>query len=240
MQRSTLNGIRIHRPLLLLSALILAALGCGLPSGSGPAPTPGPPATPAIFLPTEWTPTPAPPTPEVPPGWEEFHAGRVHVWLPERFEGGDMGAKFEAILDTLKSLGPDFAQAAQTIEQNPDMFVVWAFDTQRGPSGYVTNVNVTKEDVPSEISIEDYLEAALNGMPEQIKLIDQAVVSLTAFDAGKLVLSSDIEGLRGLSVVYSIRDGEQFWNVTYSTGADEFVERTPTWEQSIRTFRLGD
>jgi len=240
MQRSTLNGIIVRRPVLLLSVLLLAALSCGVPSGTGPAPTPGPPATPAIFLPTEWTPTPAPPTPEVPLGWEEFHAGRVHVWLPESFEGGDMGAKFEAILDTLNSLGPDFAQTAQTIEQNPDMFVVWAFDTQRGPTGYVTTVNVTKEDVPSDISVEDYLEAFLNGMPERIKLVDQAVVSLKTFDAGKLVLSSDIEGLRGLSVVYAIKDGDRFWKVTYETGADEFVDRTPTWEQSIRSFRLGD
>jgi hypothetical protein len=235
-----LTGICTRRLLLLLSGLVLAALSCGLPGNAGPAPTAGPPATPAIFLPTEWTPTPAPPTPEVPPGWEEFHAGRVHLWLPGSFEGGDMGAKFEAILDTVKSLGPEFAQTAQMIEQNPDKFVVWAFDTQRGPSGYVTTTNVTKEDVPSDISIEDYLEASLNAMPEQIKLVDQAVVSLKAFDAGKLVLSSDVQGLRGLSVVYAIRDGDRFWKVTYATGADEFVDRTPTWEQSIRTFRLGD
>ena len=233
------EGMVIRRPgLLVLSVLLLATWGCGLPGGIGAALVSGPTATPSILLPPQWTPTPAPPTPDVPQGWEEFRAGRVHVWLPETFEGGDMGAKFEAILDTLKSLGTEFAQSAQFVEQNPDVFVLWAFDPQPGPSGYITNVNVTEEDVPVGVSVEDYLEASLKGMPSQIKLVDQAVVSLGAFEAGKLVLSSDIQGLRGLSVVYSIKDGDRFWKVTYSTGADEFVQRTPTWEQSIRTFQL--
>lgn len=151
-----------------------------------------------------------------------------------------MGVKFQAILDSLKSLGPEFTQTAQNIEQNPDVFVLWAFDRPPGPSGYITNANVTREDVPSGISIEDYLEASLKLLPSYVQFVDQGVVSLGTYEAGKLVLSSDIQGLRGLSVVYSIKDGDRFWKVTYETGADEFVERTPTWEQSIRTFRLGD
>lgn len=225
---------------LVLAALTLAGLACGLPGGAGPQPPPGTPATPAIFLPAEWTATPAPPTPDVPAGWEEFHAGRVHLWLPERFEGGDMGAKFQAILDTLKGLGPEYAQSAQILEEDPELFVLWAFDPVKGPSGYITNVNITKEDVPGGITIQDYLEASLNGMPPHIRMVDQGVVSVGAYEAGKLVLGSDIQGLKGLSVVYSIREGNRFWNVTYSTDAAEFVERTPTWEQSIQTFRLDN
>jgi hypothetical protein len=149
-----------------------------------------------------------------------------------------MGAKLQTILDTLRSLGPDFAQTVQILEQNPDVFVLWAFDPQPGPSGYITNANVTKEDVPSGISVEDYLEASLKLMPASIRLVDRGVLSLGTYEAGKLVLSSDIQGLRGLLVIYSIKDGDRFWNVTYSTGADEFVLRTPIWEQSIRTFQL--
>ena len=149
-----------------------------------------------------------------------------------------MGVKLQAILDTLKQLGPDYAESAKILEENPDVFVLWAFDPVKGPSGYITNVSITKEDVPSGITILDYLEAAMNGMPSHIRKIDQSVVSVGAFEAGKLVLSSDIQGLKGLSTIYSIKDGDRFWNVTYSTGADEFVQRTPMWEQSIGTFQL--
>ncbi len=226
--------------MLLLSALILAALGCGPSSGSGPAPTPGPPATPAIFLPPEWTPTPAPPTPDVPADWKEFHGSRVHLWLPGSFEGGDMGAGFQAIVDRLKSLGPEFAPAAEVLEQNPDVFVLWAYDPLPGPTGYVTNVNVTREDVPEGTSIDDYLDAAIELLPTSFDLIDRGVVTVGGSEIGKLVLSSSIQGKRGMSVIYSIKEGNRFWNVTYSTGADEFVTRSPVWGRSISTLRLGD
>lgn len=225
----------------VLAAGALAVLACGLPGASAVPTVPaGPSATPAIYLPVEWTPTPAPPTPDVPEGWQEFGAGRVHLWLPGSYEGGDMGAGFEAIVNKLKALGPDFAQTAQILEQNPDVFILWAFDTVRGPSGYVTNVNVTREDVPGGVSVEEYLQASLNMLPSQFTLVDQTVLDIGSRRVGKLVLSSDIEGLRGMSVIYSVQDGETFWNVTYSTGADEFIVRNPVWEQSIRTLQLDE
>jgi hypothetical protein len=229
----------IQRPgRLVLAAALLAGLACTLSGPPALPSVPGPPVTPALFLPPEWTPTPAPPTPEVPPGWEEFHGDRVHLWLPESFEGGDMGTKFQGILDTLKSLGPDFAQMAQTIEQNPDVFVLWAFDTQPGPSGYISNVNVIRADVPGGSSVEDYLDASLQLMPSSFELVERSVMSLGGYEAGKLVMSSNIQGRQGSSVIYSIKDGDRFWKVTYSTGADEFVQRAPVWVQSIRTIQL--
>ena len=206
-----MNGSIVRRPLLLLSGLILAALSCGLPGGACPvAPTAGPAATPAIFLPPEWTPTPAPPTPEIPPGWEEFHAGRAHLWLPESFEGGDMGVKFQAILDTLKSLGPDFARTAEILEQNPDVFVLWTVDTLRGPSGSITQANVTREDVPEGTTVQEYLDASIELMPSGLTLVDQGTLALGSYESGKLVMSSNIEGLRRISVVYTIKDGDRF------------------------------
>lgn len=231
--------MRAHRlAMLALAVTVLPLLACGLSGASGPGIPPGTPATPAIFLPPEWTLTPAPPTPDVPAGWEEFSAGRVHLWLPERFDGGDMGVKLQSIIDTMKDLGPEYAESARLLEDNPDVFVLWAFDPVKGPSGYITNVNITKEDVPSGITLQDYMEASLNGLPSSMGVVDQGTTSVGALEAGKLVLSSDIRGLKGLSVIYSIKDGNRFWNVTYSTGADEFVQRSADWEQSIRSFEL--
>jgi len=162
------------------------------------------------------------------------------LWLPGSFEGGDMGAGFQAIVDRLKSLGPEFAPAAEVLEQNPDVFVLWAYDPLPGPTGYVTNVNVTREDVPEGTSIDDYLDAAIELLPTSFDLIDRGVVTVGGSEIGKLVLSSNIQGKRGMSVIYSIKEGNRFWNVTYSTGADEFVTRSPVWGRSISTLRLGD
>lgn len=225
---------------LVVAAAALASLGCILPGIATPTLTSGPPATPAIFLPPAWTPTGGPVASNVPADWEEFQAGRVHLWLPGSFEGGDMGKTFQRVVETLKSLGPDFARTAEILEQDPDVFVLWAFDTERGPSGYITQANVTQEEVPEGLTVEEYLDASIELLPSTMKLVDRGTLSLRNDEAGKLVISSTIAGVRVMAVVYTIKDGDRFWNVTYVTGADEFVQRTPTWEQSIGTFRLDD
>ena len=235
-----MNSIRVQLPLLFLSTLILAALSCGLPGGADPAPTPGPPATPAIFLPPEWTPTPGPPTPDVPDDWEEFHSGRVHLWLPASFEGGDAAATLPKVVEGLRSLGPDFAEMADYVEQNPGVFVLWVVDTERGPAGAISNVNVTQEPVPETVSLDDYLDASVDLLPSGLEVLERVILTLEDRDVGKIVLSGSSGNVRRISVVYIIRDGDRFWNVTYSTDPDEFVDRTPVWETSIRSFWLGD
>jgi hypothetical protein len=230
-----------HRERMAIAAVLLASLACVLPSPGAPAPdtgTPLPPVTPAVFLPPEWTPTPAFTMPELPPGWEEFTAAGAHLWLPESYAGGDMGAGFQEILDELKAQGPGFAESAQVIEQNPDVFVLWAFDTQLGAFGYVTNANITREDVPGGITPQEYLDAGLKLMPSGYEPVEQAVVRVGNYDAGKVVMRSNIQDRLGMSLMYSIRVGDRFWNVTYTTGADEYDQRLPIWEQSIQTFHV--
>ncbi len=233
-----MKAIRIPHPLLLLSALILAALSCGLPSGSAPAPTPGPPATPAIFLPPEWTPTPGPPTPEVPADWQEFHAGRVHLWLPGSFEGGNVETELPKVVEALRMLGAEYADMAEYLEQNPGVFVLWVVDTVPGPSGRLSNINVTKEAVPETVSLEEYLDASVDLLPSDFQVVNREIVTLGDREAGKLVLSVSDATMHRMSVIYVIRDGAWFWNVTYASDADDFVASTPTWETSIHSFWL--
>ena len=225
---------------LVLATVALAALACGLPGGIGLQPPPGTPATPAIFLPPEWTATPAPPTPDIPQGWEEFSAGRLHLWLPESFEGGDVDATLPQVVKALRTLGTDYAEMADYIEQNPGVFVLWLVDTARGPSGAISNVNVTKEDVPEGVSLQEYIDASVELMPPGLEVLDQGIVSVGEREVGKLVLSGNSDTVRRMLVIYVVQDGARFWNVTYATDPDEFVDRTPTWEQSIRSLRLDN
>ena len=234
-----MNAIPHHRRLLVIATLILGALSCGLPGGAAPALTAGPPATPAVFLPVAWTATPAAPTREIPLGWKEYSGGWVHISLPESFEGGDVETLLQASANDYKSLGPYFTNVAQTIQEEPDVFVLWAFDPLKGPSGYVTFVTITRYDVPTGTTIEEYIGLALDSIPSEMQVVDQGVAEVGAYEAAKFVLATNYGGQRAITVVYAIVDGDRFWDVTYGTGADEFVTRSPIWEQSIATFWLG-
>ncbi len=225
----------ISRPAwLVLATAFAASLACGQ---GQPVPA-GTPATPAIFLPPEWTATPAPPTPDVPDGWEEFSSGRLHLWLPESFEGGDVNATLPQVVEGLRALGTDYAEMAEYIEQNPGVFVLWLVDTVRGPSGAISNVNVTREEVPDSVSLQEYLDASEDLMPPTLEVLDRGMVTLGEREVGKLVLTGNSDTVRRMLVIYIVRDGPRFWNVTYATDPGEFVDRTPTWEQSIRSLRL--
>jgi hypothetical protein len=135
-------------------------------------------------------------------------------------------------------LGAEYADMAEYLEQNPGVFVLWVVDTVRGPSGSLSNVNVTKEEVPETVSLQEYLDASVELLPSSFEVVDRGIVAMGDREAGKLVLSVSDGTMRRMSVIYVIRDGAWFWNVTYASDAGEFVQRTPTWETSIHSFWL--
>lgn len=171
------------------------------------------------------------------PGWEKFEGDDVELWLPESFDGGDLSSDLDVIVENLRRLGSDFEDMAEMIEQNPSAFVLWAFDSKVGYSGFLTNVNITKERSLSAVSIETYLDAVINQLPSQFHIVERATFSLETYEAARIIVEFSISGVRGKEALYLIKDGKTMWGITFATGADEFSQRLPIFEQSILTFR---
>jgi hypothetical protein len=194
-------------------------LSCKLGGQAGPAPTS----------------TIIPPTPI--PGWEKFEGGGVELWLPANFDGGDLTNDLDVIIQHLRSLGPAWDKTADTIEQNPTAFVLWAFDTEIGSNIFLTNVNVTKDQVLSTITMDMYMEAVAKQVsPLGLTVIDQKKVRLENYDAGLIMVQSD--ELKAKEILYIIKDKNTIWAITYATGMDEFEARLPTFEKSANTFKI--
>lgn len=190
------------------------------------------------FSPTE-TPLPSPtPEPEGFPGWKKFEGGGVELWLPDSYEGGDLSQDLNLILEGMRELGPDFEQFAQMLEANPDAFIIYAFDFNPDSMDFVTNVNVTKEQTLSAIQIEDYMEAALSQLPPVMEAVKTETFTVNGYDAGAIELSYPINSLQIHQRLYVIKDGGDFWLVTFSTSAAEFPQRLPDFEQTISTFKI--
>lgn len=158
--------------------------------------------------------------------------------MPESYEGGNLDEDIDVIVERLRNLGPDFEQMAQMIEQNPSMFVIWAFDSEVGDSGFLTNVAVTTEKVLSAITIDTYLDAALKQLPAQFQVVDRDIVSLEDHQAGRLIIEFTISGVVGKEVMYAVKDDNTMWVITCATGAEEFDQRLPVFEQSAFTFAI--
>ena len=170
------------------------------------------------------------------PGWEKFEAQGVEIWLPESFEGGDLENDLDLIVEKLNALGPEFEQVAAMIEANPTAFVLWAFDTEIGSSGYLTNMNITHEKVLSAVTLEMYIQAVSQQLPSYLTISQQEPGNLEQYDSYRLVIDTDVSGVKGNELLYVIKDGSDVWAIAFATSVAEFDARLPVFEQSVQSF----
>jgi hypothetical protein len=200
--------------LFFLLAVSILILGCGLGGGTRAAPTP----------------TPI-------PGWEKFSGGGAELWMPERFEGGDLASDLDLIVGRLRSLGSGYEQMADMIEKNPSAFVLMILDTEIGSSGFLTNVNVVKEKVLSTMTLDTYMDLSENQLtPLGFEILAREIVQLDAYQAGKLVIQSDT--LKAKEMMYIIKEKNIMWVITYATGNSEYNSQQATFEKSANTIRI--
>lgn len=169
------------------------------------------------------------------PGWKKFEGNRVTLWLPDSYAGGDVSTNLESIVTKLKSLGPEFDSVGQQIRQNPSAIDLFAFDTEPGKPGTLTNVNIVPNSA-SALTLEKYTDAVVQQLPQQFRLIDRQMVSLESGQVGRIVTEFTLVGKTGKQLIYVIKSSNTIWTVSFTTSTSEFAQRLPTFEQSIRTF----
>lgn len=185
---------------------------------------------------------PAPPTkaqPTVPPpaGWKKIAGNSVEIWLPPGYEGGNPSQNLEGKLNKLKAINPDYKKVIEAIKLNPTLALV-AFELPP-KSAFITNVNVLPETVTAGTEVEQYLQTVTQEISNQYKVVDQKVVSLNSYRAVRLVAEAPAGNTKVKQLLYAIPQGNTFWLVTFSTTVEEFEQRLPTFEKSVRTLTMS-
>ncbi|MEP6518730.1 hypothetical protein [Microcoleus vaginatus] len=174
------------------------------------------------------------------PGWKKFEGRGAQLQLPESYSGGDLSQNLDVVVQKLESLGPYYQQIAQSLKQNPSAFVIWAFDSKVGKPGFLSNVAIARESVGSTVTIDTYLDIITKQLPSEFRVVEQKKVSLDRYQAGQIVTEATISGVTAKQIIYTIKQGSNMWIVAFSTSAEEFEQRRPTFEQSINTFSVSD
>ncbi len=172
-------------------------------------------------------------------GWKEIAGQGVTLSLPANYEGGNPSTDLDEITQKLKAIAPSYAQSMEVIKQNPEAIALLAFDPQSGKSGFLTNVNITKEEVPQDVTVEQYLKAASQQIANQYKVLEQKVVPLDQYQAGRITAEAKAGEITIKQLFYAVKNDKKFWLVMYSTTSAEFDQRLPNFEQSIRTFKVS-
>lgn len=167
-----------------------------------------------------------------------MEAENVSIWLPDSYTGGDLVNDLDVVVAKLRSFGSEYEQIAQTIEANPSLFLIWAVDSNIGSSGFLTNMNLGHEEVVSAVTLDMYIQAIEQQLPSSFAITDQQKVQIGPDEAIRLEVEMNKSGITAKQLMYVIKNNNTIYNITYSTGLDEFADRVASFEQSANTFTI--
>lgn len=176
--------------------------------------------------------------------WQTFKAPGIELALPENYRGGSPHTNgLQALIKGIRLLGADYEQIASMVEQNPSTFLLIAVDPKPDRAGGVTNVVVSAVKVPETVTVDAYIDAAVQSLPAPIRTIERKTVQVGQNAAGRLVTeaslpSSNVQSDALRQLIYVIKQGTTLWTVAYSTRAGDYPQRLAMFEQSIQSFKV--
>ena len=168
--------------------------------------------------------------------WKVIQGKEVSLSLPESYEGGKPDTDLNKIIDQLKGIDPEYAEKIENIQQNPTEIALLAFDLQQAKSsGAIASVNVSQQEMPPEVTVDQFLKDAQEAISFAHQVLEQEVVSIADYQAARIVAEATTGEQPTKLLFYGVQNGNTFWLVTYSTTPAEFDQQLPNFEKSIRS-----
>jgi protein-disulfide isomerase len=168
-------------------------------------------------------------------GWQRIEGRDVAIQLPSTWYGGDLLNNPDALADAITALGPEYSQFSQLFAQNPDLMRLIAFD-QESPPGFLTNMNVLRQEMALNLTLESYLDIAIPQLPANLIVDENDIVEVNGREVARLVISADFPVGSVKILQYSMIQDTQLWVVTFTTSDSAFEEQLPVFEASFETF----
>ncbi|HLO29325.1 MAG TPA: hypothetical protein VK249_09335 [Anaerolineales bacterium] len=179
-----------------------------------------PPTSTPFAIPTltpSATPTPVPYEKLIPDGWLQFKTGLVEIWLPPQFKPGNPKLFNDSVNLAMRELIATGATSKSALYQMLAM--------------------VSYEPLPSA-SLDEYLDSQIAKLPTDIHVAARRKVSINSTDGVQFVFETKSNNVDIDDLTYVFLDGSTIWYVEYVAQINEFYEMLPTFEQSVKTFRV--
>ena len=182
----------------------------------------------------ENTPIPSPVITAI-PGWQKVSSEGFQMFLPESYIIGT-SVDFDSIINNIRTMGPQFEDAANALNQNREAIITFAVDKRTGDSGTVTQIVVGKISWPSDESIDSYMNSLVDNLPDQIQVSHSEVFSDRNYPMFQLITGVNSPQTGNIKqVIYGIRNGGAIWQIVFATPSDEYESRLSEFEQIVET-----
>ncbi|MCA0454167.1 MAG: hypothetical protein LCI00_09360 [Chloroflexi bacterium] len=173
----------------------------------------------------------------IPDNWRRYVGNGIAIQLPEGYIGSELGSDPELLGEMLRSLGPDFESAADLFEQNPDLLAFIA--VHPGGRGMPpSNVIVVTIDLPFSVPVSMLLDATASQLPGASSVVEQDVVDIGDYEAGRMIVETNVGFVTTLQLQYYIVDGTTVYLVGFTASPDDFESLLDTFDQSMETFEI--
>ncbi|NCP86632.1 MAG: hypothetical protein CO094_12745 [Anaerolineae bacterium CG_4_9_14_3_um_filter_57_17] len=187
----------------------------------------------------ESSPTPAPTAFVAPAGWKEFSNSQVSLWLPENFAGGDMLSGRANTIAEVKALGQYFANIVTVMQSSGPTYSLWMVDKNMDNSIIISTVAVQYDPVGQEMALGEYIRLTLeNSSVASITINEHKPMTILGYEARRLTYQYRMGTSESTNVAYTLKDGMNFWTVTYSLAPEEYPTLLPMIEQSIASLKF--
>lgn len=223
-----------------------------------PKPSPTLPHITDPKTPTPWSPQPVFATPApadgtfatpLPPaaasvaekGWKSFNSRGMEIWLPAWWWGASPDQDVAALIEQLRASGlqgPQFERNVQILQEGSEDLVLVAFDWEINPSGAMTGLEVRATPADPSTTLEAKVAEVMATYSAGSQVVESQVVTVNGFEAQHLIVETTVLDTAMKQAKVLLKAGERFWQLTFSTGTDDFARLSPVFEESLHTLSI--
>ncbi|MDB9495698.1 hypothetical protein PN441_14770 [Spirulina major CS-329] len=172
-------------------------------------------------------------------GFQTVVGDGVSLALPVGYEGGNPEQDLEAVAQQLDQAGEEHHSLSEALRERKQAIALIAFDEAKDTSGFVTNVNVTRQRLDHDTSMAVFLAAVVTQVETLgYRVAASGMTDLQGETAGRLVVEMTAGKQDITQLVYAIPAPEAVWLITYSTPQAEFEQRLAQFQTSAQTFTV--
>ena len=174
----------------------------------------------------------------------EFIGSDFELSLPEGWEGGRKD-ELDPIIKNLKEMGQD--QLAEQVEASLSTFLFWGYDTETADSGgNVSTFNITGDSSSAFLSLDEYMDLSYKNVAEAYEkagytfnIIEEDVVPIGNYEeVGRTIFEQTVESVETKWAQYIIKNGSDFWVLTFTAGVEQFDDNIQAFDKTIETFKI--
>lgn len=182
-------------------------------------------------------------TAAVQPTIVEFIGSDFELSLPEKWEGGNK-EELDSVIEKLKNT--DQTELADKVEANKINLLFFGYDTETAALGdKVDNFTITGESSVF-LPLDEYMDLSYKNVEEvykeagyTINIIEEDVVPIGNYEeVGRTIFEQKVEGVNTKVAQYIIKNGSDFWVLTFTAGVEQFDQDMQAFDKTIETFKI--